>query len=106
MHNIKYKLTKLDSAEAAKAPSAASEEEYRQSLIFGENLSPSVGYWITGELLAPLRKGSIIHMKRESRNGEMVDGIFISSVITSYDEETGIIQTGNSVYLIEKISGQ
>lgn len=105
MQNIKYKLTKLDSTEAAKAPSAASVEEYRQSLISGENISPSVGYWITGELLHPLHKGDIIYMKRESRNGITVDGIFFSSAITSYDEETGVIQTDNSVYFIEKISG-
>jgi hypothetical protein len=44
-------------------------------------------------------------MKRESRNGITVDGIFFSSAITSYDEETGVIQTDNSVYFIEKISG-
>lgn len=102
------KLTKLDVAKDPVVESAKTLKEYGDSVwqsLFeqGENdhLSPSVGYWITGELLNEPVVGESLQMLRHSRNGVEIPGLFRTSLVTEIDGE--YFTTTNSIYKLEDV---
>ena len=90
-------LRKLAVAPDALLPAAAwSEIKLGQLGPSGQSLP--VAYEIEGELLAPIVVGSSITVRRTVRNGERVEGLFISSPVTAILGDR--ILTSNSVYKI------
>lgn len=108
MNKKLHKFTKLDVAPNPLCESAQSVEEYRLDLSKGwdgvfqyEGLSPNVGYWIVGELLAEPKVGEVVRFYRHNRNGVECKGDFTSSTVT--DIKGDLIFTRNSVYRLEEM---
>ena len=90
-------LRKLAVAPDALLPAAAwSEFKPGQLSPLGQSLP--VAYEIEGELLGPIAIGSSIMVRRTMRNGERVEGLFISTPVTAIHGDR--ILTANSVYRI------
>ena len=69
----------------------------------GEANSASLplGYWLEGDLVTPIRVGDRVTVRRTKRNGKNVRGLFVSSVVVSYD---GVrLETANSIYRVEAL---
>lgn len=69
----------------------------------GEANSASLplGYWLEGDLVAPIRVGDRVAVRRTRRNGKNVPGVFVSSPVVFYD---GIrLETANSIYRVEAL---
>lgn len=67
----------------------------------GEANSASLplGYWLEGDLVAPIRVGDRVTVRRTNRNGKNVAGLFVSSAVVVYD---GLrLETANSIYRVE-----
>jgi hypothetical protein len=64
-----------------------------------------VDYWIEGILVNDIKVGTHIFAGRRVRNGERVDGIFVSTDVTDIvPEQNGhLVITTNSIYRVSKI---
>lgn len=58
-----------------------------------------LGYWVEGDLVAPIRVGDRVVVRRSVRNGKCVPGLFWSSPVVSWDGQR--LETPNSIYRIE-----
>ena len=65
------------------------------------------GYWVVGELARPLEIGKAIVVHREIRNGNIIPGSFVTSLICELEghltlDKSVVVKTENSVYRIER----
>lgn len=93
---MRVRLTKYALATKAEHPSARFTE-YRPG-EFNAGVSVPVDFWVEGYLLAPLKVGEQVVMRRDTRNGVKVDGIFTSSEVMRVTPDG--FQTLNSIYRI------
>lgn len=106
-----HKITKLKAVENPVVQTASSDKEYRDSVVNGlfnsfedKHLSPSVDYWIIGELMAPPVVGQSLMVNRWNRNGVLCMGIFTTSPITKITDDG--FETMNSVYKMEEVDDE
>jgi hypothetical protein len=105
-----YKITKIKIVENPLAETAKSVEDYRESLLSDflspsmnvNHLSPSIDYWVIGEILQQPIVGKSLIMDRWIRNGVPARGRFQTTEITELFE--GGFKTMNSVYKIEEVT--
>jgi len=103
-----YKITKIKGVENPIAQTAKSVDDYRESLLTSmlspslesNHLSPSVDYWILGEIIEGPEVGKPLVVDRWMRNGILNRGVFYTSKITKITEDG--FETMNSVYKMEK----
>lgn len=102
---MRVKVKKLKESDAAKYK-AATWEDYQLGVDNGD-ISLPVDYEVTGQLVYDLDKKPCpyIFVKRDSRNGVEVDGIFISSQIVNIKkgDKFWMVETANSFYRVEEI---
>lgn len=96
---MKYvKITKIGVADNYKVESAT----WEQYAVGKENsMSLPVEYQVEGFLLKDIVVGHSIRVDRRYRNGDKVNGVFISSAVESFDGK--VATTQNSQYLVEEI---
>lgn len=102
----RYRLTKIAAAPEAKAPSADTVEQYRESLFRKYAFSPPVDYYAEGIPTAFPKKGELFVMARDNRNGVSALGIFCTSTVVEVHDsaEFMLFTTNNSIYKLEKIT--
>jgi hypothetical protein len=101
----KYRLTKINKVENFLAETANSVDEYRNSLDDGEELSPSIDYYVEGTLIDVPTLGQCLEIERTNRNGVEVYGIMSTTRIKEFEQMDGYIElrTENSIYRLEEI---
>lgn len=107
------KLTKIDTTQVPRYPTAKSIEEYRADQEHGPwskffcGFSPPNNYWAIGKSLVEPQEGQSYIMERYNRNGEVIYGCFTTSTIQRVDppDENGVIyfETYNSLYRLEEV---
>jgi hypothetical protein len=96
-----FKLTKIKAVENPHSETAPSIDAYRESMFSHSKLSPSVDYWIIGNIVRWSTVGNSVLMDRKIRNGVVVDGVFQTSQVTEITPNG--FKTMNSEYIIEGV---
>jgi len=105
-----HKITKLKASDDPLCPTADTHDDYRHSVTSSlfkyedSHLSPSVDYWIIGEILRGPVIGESLVVSRWVRNGELIRGTFQTSQITKITEDG--FETMNSVYKLEEVDDE
>lgn len=60
-----------------------------------------LGYWIEGDLVAPIQVGQSVAVRRSVRNGKHVPGLFWTSPVVAWDGQR--LETANSLYRVETL---
>lgn len=101
----RYRATKISGSPESIAKTAETIKEYRKSLFDADVFSPPVDYYVEGTIISFPKVGDVFMMNRDNRNGVLVAGLFITSMIESIEEfnELYIFTTRNSIYKLEKL---
>lgn len=91
---MKVKITKRSEAPGGLPAIAASEHKAGKPQPDG--FSIPIDYWLTGEMLRPIKVGESVVVQRDTRNGVPMAGTFITSAVVSFDDKS--FRTMNSIY--------
>lgn len=102
-----HKITKLKASDDPSYPTADTHDDYRHSVTSfpikhkDSRLSPSVDYWVIGDITCPPQVGVSVMMDRWVRNGVLARGRFSTSPVVKINENG--FETMNSVYKLEEV---
>ena len=102
-----FKITKLKAVENPRCRTADTHDEYRKSVVDSlfrlndDHLSPSIDYWVIGDIIRWPEVGQTVLMDRKIRNGVIVEGMFETTIVTELI--LGGFKTLNSEYIIEGV---
>jgi hypothetical protein len=99
-----HKITKISASTEPRYSSASSINTYRESLTDNILYSPSIDYWVIGDITCPPQIGVSVMMDRWVRNGVLSRGRFSTSPVVKIDENR--FETMNSVYEIEEVDDE
>lgn len=100
-----HKITKMREADSPAYPTAPSHDTYRENLNNPEGVySTNIDYWLIGELIQSPVVGESVVVDRWVRNGQMIRGIFHTSLVTKVTEDG--FETINSVYKMEEVDDE
>jgi hypothetical protein len=103
---MKVKITKIGVVESPEVPTAT-KDGYICGEVQKTEISPFVGYTVTGTLNDTIQVGNGIKMLRDSRNGVECFGFFSTSAVKELkakDEDGSFLfETKNSIYKFEEL---
>lgn len=103
--NDRYRLTKIKECENPVVKAAQTPSEYRASLHTGDELSPSVDYYVEGFPVSNPKVGEGFVFWRNNRNGVKIDGVMSTSTVNQIHDFGDYMEltTNNSVYILTKL---